>query len=150
MHIRPLTIDEIPLCAPFGQKFHAEMGLPGAFIPDVFTGMWRFFLKEHTAVILSLWKDDVLTGGLGGMISPDPLDARLMATEFFWFMDPTHRNGTGGMRLLTAFEAWAKEKGAVEVRMVHLIGKHDVQLGRVYEKRGYHLIEMCYRKPFHG
>lgn len=150
MHIRPLTIEELPQCIPFGQAFHQEMQLPGRFLPEEFLKNWTFFLQHYTAVILTLWKDETLAGGLGGMVTPDLLDGRLLATEFFWFMDPAHRTGTGAIRLLHAYEAWAKEKGATEVRMVHLVGNHDDQLGRIYQKLGYGLIELNYRKPLDG
>lgn len=145
--IRPLTVEEIPLCIPFGQAFHAEMQLPGAFLPDTFVKNWTTFLSQFPAVILGLFKDGALVGGISGMMTPDLFDARLTAQEFFWFMDAAHRSGTGAMRLLKSFEAWGKERGAVEMRMVHMVGKNDAQLERIYKKLGYRTLEVCYVKP---
>jgi hypothetical protein len=146
--VRPLTADEVPACVPFAQKFHAEMKLPGTIIPDVFLKNWLFFLANYPSVILSLWKNGELVGGLGAMIAPDILDGRLCANEFFWFVDPAHRSGRGAILLLTAYEKWAAKHGAVEVRMLHLIGgETENTLSRFYERRGYRLIEMAYRKP---
>lgn len=145
--IRPLTIEEIPLCIPFGRAFHAEMQLPGAFLPDTFVKNWTTFLAQFPAVILGLFKGDTLVGGISGMMTPDLFDARLTAQEFFWFMDEAHRSGTGAIRLLRAFEAWGREKGATEVRMVHMVGKNDAQLERIYRKLGYRTLEVCYIKP---
>lgn len=142
-----LSLEELASCVPFGQKFHAEMKLPGAFIPDVFMKNWTMFLTAYRSVIWTLRKGDELIGGLGGMIVPDLLDGRQCAHEFFWFIDQAHRTGTGAIRLLDRFEAWGSEQGAVEVRMVHLVGNHDEQLKRIYEKRGYRCIEMNYCKP---
>lgn len=146
MEIRPLKMHEVILCVPFGQKFHTELKLAGTFIPDVFVNNWLSFLSSYPSVILSLWHEEQLVGGLGGMITPDLNDLRPCAQEFFWFVDPAHRVGTGAIRLLKAFEAWATEKQAVEIRMVHMISPQDAQLERVYHKLGYTRVEICYRK----
>lgn len=147
LELAPLGLDELESCVPFGQKFHAEMGLPGEFRPDVFLKNWTAFLTAYRAIIWTLRKNGELVGGLGGMMVPDLLDGRQCAHEFFWFVDKAHRTGTGAIRLLNRFESWAKEQGAVEVRMVHLVGNHDDQLKRIYEKRGYRCIELNYCKP---
>lgn len=144
--IAPLALSRLPECVPFARRFHEEMHLPGAFKPSVFIRNWTTFLTQYPAVILTLRNGEALVGGIGGMMVPDLLDGRLCAHEFFWFVDADHRTGTGAIRLLKSFEQWAIEHGAVEVRMVHLVGHRDDQLGRIYQKRGYRLQELCYWK----
>lgn len=148
--VQRLTLEELPRCVPFAKDFHAEMRLPGAFKEQVFLKNWTTFLTTYPAVILTLRKGEALVGGIGGMIVPDLLDGRLCAHEFFWFVDSSHRTGTGAIRLLNRFEEWAAKEGAVEVRMVHLVGNHDEQLGRIYTKRQYKLQELCYWKALKG
>lgn len=145
--IAPLALTQLRRCVPFAQRFHAEMKLPGQLLETVWLKNWTTFLTSYNATIHALWKGEELIGGLGGMIVPDLLDGRLTASELFWFMHPDHRGGTGALRLLARYEQWAAEQGAVEVRMVHLVGHHDQQLQRIYEKRGYTCLEMCYWKP---
>jgi GNAT superfamily N-acetyltransferase len=145
--IRPLAPAEYPLMVPMGQRFHAEMQLPGAFIPEVFLKNWQAYTASgFTAVVLSLWKGPVLAGGFGAMLCPDLLDGRLTATEFFWFMDPEHRFGMGAIRLIRAFEAWAAEHGAVEARIAHLARHNAEQLQRIYTKLGYAPLDVSYVK----
>lgn len=145
--IAPLSLKQLRLCVPFAQRFHAEMNLPGQLLETVWLKNWTTFLTTYPATIHALWKGEALIGGLGGLIVPDLLDGRLCANEMFWFMHPEHRTGTGALRLLNAFEAWGRAQGAVESRMIHLVGHHDAQLKRIYEKRGYTCLELCYRKP---
>lgn len=145
--IAPLPIEKLKACIPFAQRFHAEMKLPGKLLETVWLKNWTTFLSSYNAEIHALYKGEELIGGLGGMIVPDLLDGRLCAHEMFWFMHPDHRVGTGAIRLLKHFEQWAQRHDASEVRMVHLVGNHDEQLKRIYEKMGYRCLEMCYRKP---
>jgi len=144
--IRPLKPREIHLCVPFGQAFHEELNLPGKFVPEVFVDNWMTFLANYPSVILSLWKDGELAGGLGGLIAPDLYDARPYAQEFFWFIGKAYRGGTGAIRLLNAFEAWARERLVSEIRMVHMVSSQEDQLERLYTRLGYVKVEVCYRK----
>lgn len=145
--IRPLKPHEIHLCVPFGEAFHAELKLAGQFIPQCFVDNWLTFLASYPAVIFGLWKDGQLCGGLGGMIAPDLYDGRLYAQEFFWFIGKAHRSGTGALKLLRAFERWAIDRKAVELRMVHLVGEQAPDLEAFYRALGYAKVEVCYRKP---
>lgn len=151
MEIRPLTIEELPLCLPLGQRFHAEMQVPGTFRPEVFRENWHTFLTgSFPAVILGLFHSGVLVGGFGAMICPDLFDGRSAAHEMFWFVDAEYRSGLGAIRLLKAFESWAVQHGAVEARMIHLVGQRDDQLERIYTKFGYARLEIAYRKSLTG
>lgn len=145
--IRPLTIDELPLCVPHGAAFHREMGLPGTFIPDIWLENWRAFLERYRAVVLGLWDGEMLVGGLGALITPDLSDGRMSATEMFWFVDSAHRKGRGAIKLVKTFEAWAAAEGAVETRMCHMSGTRDESFDHVYRALGYELLEVSYFKP---
>ncbi len=146
--IRALSRIELPQCVPYGREFHAEFQLPGEFKPSVWLRNWQTFYDRYPATVLGLWKDGQLIGGLGALIVPDLCDGRLCASELFWFVSKEHRLGSGGIRLLIAFEDWAREEGADEARMVHIArGEHQESLARVYETRGYERLEICYRKP---
>lgn len=148
--IRPLTLLEIPLCVPMGQRFHAELEVPGRFDPDVFIKTWTTFLTSYPSVILGWWKDEELVGGIGGLMTPDLFDGRVTATEMFWFVDATHRGGTGSIKLIRAFEEWASTQGAVEARLCYLHHRDaetDTQFRRVYDRLGYTALETSYLKP---
>jgi len=144
--IRCLATWEVQSCVPFGQAFHTELHVPGQFIPEVFIRNWRRLLDSGNGDILSLWNGEEAMGGLGTVIGPDLLDDRLVATEIFWFIGEQYRRGTGAFRLIDAFHEWAKEKGAVETRMTHLLAPdedwRDCAFSRMYQKRGYRQIEV--------
>ncbi len=145
--VRPLKVHELHDCVPFGQAFHEELRLAGSFVPQHFVDNWITFLASYPAVIFGLFKDDVLIGGLGGMIAPDLYDGRLYAQEFFWFIGKEHRVGSGALRLLRTFERWAIDRQATEIRMVHVVGTQADDLEAFYRSLGYAKVEVCYRKP---
>ena len=148
--VRPLTVEELPLCVEAAQAFHDEMGLDGTFAPEGFLKHWAFFLTSCPAVIFGLWKDDGLVGGFGAMLAPDINTSRLVANEFFWYVNQEHRGGTGALRLLKAFEAWGTEKEATVFRLVHLLGPEETtqeaKLSSLYTKLGYHPVELTWQK----
>jgi len=154
LRVRTLMLEELPLCLPFAQAFYTEMKLPGVFRSEVFLRTWSMFLSPpYTGEILSLWKDGELIGGLGVLLAPDQNDGRLAANEFFWYIDPAHRGGTGALRLLKRFEQWAVERGAVECRLVHLLtggemeSPHSIKLATLYRTLGYRPVEVAWLKP---
>lgn len=123
--IRPLTVEELPLCLPFGPAFLREKDLPGVFSEEVFLKNWRFFLSSFPSVIFGLWQDRELVGGLGGMIHPDLNTGVRYAVELFWYVDPSHRKTLGAARLPLTFKKWGKRNGAERWKMIRLLKKGE-------------------------
>lgn len=144
--IRALTREEIPLCFPSGEAFYAEVSLPGRFSAMTFLDSWQKFYDRHMGVILGLWLDGRYIGGLGGIIAPDPNTGDLTGVECFWYVMPEHRGARMGIRLVDAFEVWAREHGASHVIMVYVHGREGNTLDRLYQRRGYRELETCYVK----
>lgn len=147
MIVRPLTIDEIPVCSTCGEEFYRDHHLPGRFDQTHFTYAWQTVYRLGYGVILGLWDDETFCGGLGALLSPDINDGRLIASEAFWFVTKTYRRGRAGLLLLQAFEAWAQERGASDIHMVQLLHHPTQGLSRLYQRRGYETVEMVWRKP---
>lgn len=146
--IRALTVKELPLCLPFGEAFIDEKHLPGPFNADVFLRNWTTFLTSYPSVIFGLWKDEELIGGLGGMIFPDLNTGQSIGIEFFWYVGKEYRGSIGSARLVLRFKKWAKERGAVRWRMIHLLDPDEtassVKLAGFYEGVGLKPIEVGY------
>lgn len=136
--IRPLTIEELPLCLPFGPAFMQEYDLPGVFKPDVFLKNWRYFLQSLPSIMYGLWEETHLTGGIGGIIHPDLNTGDLHAVECFWYVDPSYRKTFLAGRLPLTFKKWGKRNGAVRWKMIHLLQEDEdpstVKLAGFYER----------------
>lgn len=146
LSIRPLTIEELPLCVPFGQQFFQEFNLRGVFNPDHFLATWTTFFWTVPSVVLGVYRDGTLVGGMGAISSKDMFTGDQVATELFWYIGAAHRTGTGALRVLRAYEDWGMRQQVDELRISHFKMKNDEQLQRLYEHRGYVLLEQGYQK----
>lgn len=84
---------------------------------------------------------------LVGMIAlvelENPITGEPFADELVWWVEPEHRHGTIGPRLLVAGEAWAREKLLPVVKMVAPAGS---QVGAFYQRMGYTAVETAFIK----
>lgn len=158
--IRPLTVEELPLCDAHGRAFHAEKGIPGEFSLDVFCRNWEAFLAHYHGIILGLWDEEQLVGGLGGIIAPDLTGIHrdtglpvLTATEFFLFVEPAYRGYPWWLHLIEQFRAHGAARGASRLRMVTMIlpgstlDRQAKILAWKYQKLGLRPIELCFDGP---
>lgn len=89
--------------------------------------------------------DQTLVGMLAMVALPHPLTGEPFADELAWYVEPEHRRGTVGPRLLAAGEAWARAQGFSVVKMVAPAGG---DVGRFYARRGYVEVETVWQKTF--
>lgn len=155
MTVRPLTVRELPLCEGFAREFYAEKQIPGAFDMQKFLNTWTFFLTTYHAAVFTLWRDETLIGGLGATITPDLYDGRLTATELFWFVTKEERKGSGAWLLVEAFEAWALEQHAVELRLAFLLTdmadqENPLRLLPIYKRKKYRPADVTCIKTLGG
>lgn len=101
---------------------------------------------ENDHMCMLVYEDDTgdIQGGILGVVSEMFMSGESLATEFAWFMSKEHRGGTGAIRLVKAFEEWAKENNAKYIVMADLVGLQD--LSKLYERRGFELAERSFIK----
>ncbi len=136
--VRPATHDDIPAILDLGERFHAlSPWRDRPFSRDATEQTVRALIDNEDACLFFNG-----AGILGGVLSQIYFGGGLIAQEAFWFADK------GGRELLDAFEAWAAQKGACGVIMVHLAlnDRADAVMGAMYARRGYALRESHYFK----
>lgn len=141
--IRQLKAFEVPICIPFGEAAYLEGKLPGTFKPDIFVASWRKMIDAGTGVIFAAFNGNIGMGGLGAIVYSDIMNGDLSAVMAFWYVLKQFRMHS--LRLMAVFEKWAKETRIVRISMNFLHASHP-ELARLYERRGYHLIESIYVK----
>ena len=143
--IRPATVEDLHRLEPLAREFYASSEVLKRFNTDLFVSTWIRLLDQN-GVIFLLEDGSSIVGALGGVLYGDPYSGDAIATEFFWFVSAKARGGRGGLQLLQAFERWARDRGALEVRMVHLMDSMPGKLERVYKHFGFKPIEVHYSK----
>lgn len=82
-----------------------------------------------------------------GMIAlvarPHVMNSTRYGDELAWWVEPAHRGGEAATLLLDRAEQWARENGLSVLKMSAPAGS---MIGRLYERRGYVLLESTYQK----
>lgn len=105
----------------------------------------RWFTENATVFIADA--DGVAVGMLCAMLTPVWYAPRYqMATELAWWVAPSHRRGTAAIRLLQAYESWARESGAVMVNMSNLEVGDSSQVSSMLTRMGYQRTEQTHTK----
>lgn len=133
--IREAIEADIPQLVDMARKFHDASNQFAPFSEAASTGLAQNLMASPDGVIFI-----TDAGMIGGMLGPAYCaEGWNFAVELFWWAED--RNG---LRLLKAFEDWAKSKNANEVRMTTLtnLGAAD----KILRKRGYQPLEISYGK----
>jgi GNAT superfamily N-acetyltransferase len=68
------------------------------------------------------------------------------AVELAWWVDPAHRKGMSGIRLVQAFEKWAEDQGASMVSMSNLEVGDNGLVANMLNRFGYRMSEQTHTK----
>lgn len=136
--IRLATLDDIPQLSAMGQRFADRAGLVDhvGYDPADMAETFRLMIEGHVIFMGE-------AGALGAMSGPHPFNYRhIIAQELFWWSE-----GREGLRLLTAFEDWARGR-CHSIRMITLEAVEPDRTARIYERRGYQALERGFVKVF--
>lgn len=132
--IREASAADLPEIERYGRAFHEAAGQPFGFDAPAASAFAQGLIDSPSGVVLVNG-----SGMIGGALSPAYCaPSWVMAVELFWWAE------SGGMALLRAFEQWAEDHGAHEVRMTSLasLPRADALLRR----KKYMPAEISYRK----
>jgi GNAT superfamily N-acetyltransferase len=141
--IRPAEERDVPFLVAMGRDFYEASGYAGLAPYDGASAAAHVrFLMAHGLLLVAEDAGQVV-GAIGAAIAPFPFNqAHTLAAELFWWLDPQHRGH--GPALVDAFEAAAREKGCSATAMMALEAQRPEMVGRLYERRGYRLVEHSY------
>jgi GNAT superfamily N-acetyltransferase len=76
-------------------------------------------------------------GMLAGHIGAPWFSTVPIAKDLAWYVEPEHRGGMAAVRMIRAFESWAKEQGAGEVWLAQSSGVSIERTRKFSEALGY-------------
>ena len=146
--IRLATIEDMPEMIRIGRNFSGFVPHGDGIIPDdeqLERSLTTLF--NLGGVVFLAEKGGEVIGGLVAILSPVWYNMdRFYATELGWWVEKEHRTGTTALRLVKVFEKWAKDSGAEYATMCNMIHANEKQIGVVYEKKGYIMVEQTFMK----
>lgn len=110
--------------------------------PTHAAAMMQRLIDGDESALFVVDSEEGVIGMLGVLIFVQPFSGELVASELFWWLDPTHRGH--GVWLLRRGESWAKQRGAQRMTMMAPIDKPRV--AEIYQAVGYTEIERVYSR----
>jgi len=135
-------------CAYLLYKFYSESDMNEffEFNRDKTEKFVEFLLDSpHGSVFVAL-DENKLVGIILGIASEPAFAHGLAATELAWWVDPDYRGTKVGPELMKHYEDWCDSIGANVCVMSTYPKVSPESLGKFYERNGYELGEISYRK----
>ena len=146
MEIRQATTSELEAVADLAGEFYSSTRFLRVFDKARFVQLWTGFIEAGTGVIFAIYDGDKVGGAIAGIMYPEAYSGEDIAQEFFWFIRSDYRGTIRSIKLYHEFERWAREKGASEVRMCHLMDSMPEVVSSFYDRLGYAAAEVVYVK----
>lgn len=134
--IRAAKHSDVPRLIELGTMLHsgstyASMSFcpekSAAFLHELINGQGVIFVADVGGVVV---------GGMAGAVTDQWFSNDLIAYDYSLFVEPSKRNGTVAIRLIRAFQEWAKLKGAKQIYMGIGTGVSVEGTARLYESQG--------------
>ncbi len=141
--IREATAADLPPLLLIAEAFGAEAPDTHNYDLDKVEAMLRFCIYDDNAVVYVMEMDEVVVGGIVGVVAEMWASYDMSATEVAWFVDKKYR-GRGALKLLRAFEDWAESKEADYITVADIEGIANLE--PLYKRKGYSKVETSYSK----
>lgn len=137
--IRPGKIEDVDAVIELGRLMHAESPRWNrlAYSEPRVRATLTELINSPDGLVLVAERDQRLVGGILALMSLDWMSEQRTAQELALFMLPAYRASMTPCRLISAFVAWAKAKGAVWVEAGISTGVHTERTAALYEKLGF-------------
>lgn len=135
--IRPATIDDIPRIVDLGKMLHQESRYaPISFNEEKVATLMRYLI-EKDGVVFVAEVDGEIVGGIAGAITEFWFSSETQAFDYSFFLAPEARHGMQAVRLMSAFENWARIHGARQIDMGITTDINVDKSARLYTGMGY-------------
>lgn len=147
MVVRPATDRDLGAIALMGARFLAASPYAD-FVQtehaDLVDRLRKLLADNGVAFVAEV--DGEVRGAIVGRLSSLWFAASCVAIELGWWVDQDLRGGTVGVRLLWAFEDWARSQGATAVALSDLVSQGETPSGLLFERLGYRMVERAHVK----
>lgn len=145
MQVREATESDLFDVLVLAREFSREAPDMHTWNKDKVEAQLKNALVNPDYVLLVVEEDNGdLSGGLLGLVTEMYLNTTKLAVEMAWFMSKEYRGGKQALKLLDAFEQWAKSVEADYLVMADIKGIQD--LSKLYERKGFKETEASYAR----
>lgn len=136
--IRSADKSDLDDLVEMGRAMHAESNYaPLAFSELVYRRFLEAVLEHEQCCILIAERNQGVVGVYIGVVNNAFFSMDKIAQDVLLYVTPEHRGGMAAMWLIKAFEAWAMEQGAIQIRPGISVGGPIEVAARLYHAAGY-------------
>ena len=143
--LRLATLDDVPALSrlALAMSDNSSFAVLG-FCPERFAAFVAPLITHGFALVSDI-DGEVVGAMLGDVVQPWFAKNR-MGVEYAVYLAPEHRSGLTAARMVSRWERWCKEQGAVQCRPS--ISTGNTQISRLYEAMGFETVGAAYSKTF--
>jgi GNAT superfamily N-acetyltransferase len=136
--IRAATHDDIPRLAELGRQMHVESRFARLPLDDgKVRALFVELIESADGLLIVAENGGEVIGGFAGYVCEHYFARTLVAGDYALFIAPEHRGGMAAPRLLKAYVAWAKSRGAVMIQAGITTGVHVEATTQLYQRLGF-------------
>jgi L-amino acid N-acyltransferase YncA len=115
--LRVGVLSDIERCIELAGLMHKQStSSHRPFVPQKLHEFFTEVIRQSGSVLYVFERNGMVQGGIVASIAEEFYNHDLIGFEHAHFVHPAFRHGFIALRLMTAFQEWAKELGAVEIR----------------------------------
>lgn len=149
MNIRKAVTDDIPRCLEMAAHFYEQTEYKTVipFCPDSCAEWMQVAMDQNLFVVADT--GDQLVGFILAISSPFIMNRNYtVGAELAWWMEPEHRKGTTGIKMLKTIEGLARDAGIRVWSMMSLEAVEPEKMDAIYCALAYRKTETTYMKVF--
>lgn len=148
MKVRFFKESDFDQCLELGRMMHEESDFRvHPFNPERVGALATVCLTDERFVAIVAERNDRIVGMFVGLVGDHYFSDATYATDMLLYVHPQDRGSTAAIRLMSAFESWAVQKGCTELRVGAATGIDPEKTDRFFKGIGYSPCGIQYLKP---
>lgn len=137
--IRPMSPSDVNTCIAMGHDMHLESYFKTMdFSPLKLTQLWQMIVAQPDAFCAFVAeKEDKIIGMFVGVCQEHWFGFDKVACDLALYVTPEERGGTTAIRLIKAYEQWARDVGASEIHIGTSTNINSERVTKLFEKMGF-------------
>lgn len=115
--IRVATHDDVPSLVELGRLLHDISSYSTLGYDEEKVARQVTSLIDGAGAVFVSEREGEVVGFMVGGVTEHWFSGEKVAFDYSFFVHPDHRHGVTAVRLISAFERWAKKQGATQIRM---------------------------------
>ena len=147
-NLRVATENDIIDLIILGKQFVIESGNIKLLGWDS-TKMYNFLanaISIEDFCVFVMCHDEEVVGLFVGLTTPCFFSSVIQSVEIAWYITPEHRKSKTAHKMIDLYEEWSVARGSVVTNLINLDMLSPDKVAKVYERKGYTLVENTFTK----